>query len=256
MIKEDKGNMKDKDSIEVVGRAYTEFAERMKNWPNKYDIGRQTSKLLSDYALLSRIDLRGKKVLNVGISEPDDEVYFANIAKEWHALDINEEIILAASKLASEALPPHLYAKLKFIVGDATALDFDDESYDVVVSFSTIDHIPGEENRKKAIDEMCRVLKRGGHLIVTVPNKWDVIYSHHSNKLQREGKAIFGYEYQFSPLELRKMIISNGLEILDFASTSFNPLSYFDQLLRKLKLHKLKIYFGTRLGFLARKPEY
>jgi len=96
----------------------------------------------------------------------------------------------------------------------------------------------------------------GGYLVVTVPNKWDFYYSYHSNKVQRKGKAIFGYEYQFSPLELRKMITSNGLEILDCASTSFNPLFYPDQLLRKLKLHKLKIYFGTRFGFLAWKPEH
>ena len=235
---------------------YNELSKRRENWPNKYDIGLQQSKMLCDYALLSKANVLGKKVLNMGCSEPVDEVYWVNLVKEWHALDINEAAIQVAQKLASEALPAHLYAKLKFIVGDATALDFDDESYDVVVSFSAIDHIPKEENRKKAIDEMCRVLKRGGHLIVTVPNKWDVIYSHHSNKLQREGKAIFGYEYQFSPLELRKIITSNGLEILDCASTSFNPLCYSDRLLRKFKLHKLKIYFGTRFGFLAWKPEH
>ena len=100
---------------------------------------------------------------------------------------------------------------------------------------------------------MCRVLKRGGYLIVTIPNKWDFYYSYHSNKLQREGKAIFGYEYQFSPLELKKMLTSNGLRIIDCASTAFNPLSYFDRLLRKFRLAKLKIYFGTRFGYLAQK---
>jgi SAM-dependent methyltransferase len=50
----------------------------------------------------------------------------------------------------------------------------------MVVSFSAIDHIPGKENRAKAVSEMCRVL-RGGYLIITVPNKWDFYYSYHSN---------------------------------------------------------------------------
>ncbi len=236
-----------------VEKAYTEFAKRCQNWPNKYDIIRQTGKMLSDYDLLSRVDLVGKKILNIGCSEPDDEVYFVNLVKEWHTIDINEAIVRTARKLAAEVLPQHLYSKLKFIVGDATKLDLKDGYYDVVVSFSTIDHIPGKENRMKAINEMCRVLKTGGYLIVTVPNRWDVIYSYRSNKLQREGKAIFGYEYQFSPLELKKMLTSNGLKMIDCASTAFNPYSYFDRILRKLKLHKIKIYFGTRFGFLAQK---
>jgi len=147
---------------EGVQKAYNELSKRRENWPNKYDIWLQQSKMLSDYALLSKANVLGKKVLNIGCSEPVDEVYWVNLVKEWHALDINETIIQAASKLASETLPTHLYAKLKFIVGDATALDFDDESYDVVVSFSTIDHILGKGNRMKAISEMCRVLKREG----------------------------------------------------------------------------------------------
>ena len=199
------------------------------------------------------MNLLGKKVLNIGCSEPVDEVFWVNLVEEWTAVDINETAIEVAKKLASEALPPQLYSKLKFIVGDATKLPLEDEYYDVVVSFSTIDHIPGKESRMKAISEMCRVLKRGGYLVVTVPNRWDFYYSYYSNKLQREGKAIFGYEYQFSPLELKRMLTVNGLKIVDCASTAFNPYSYFDRLLRKLGLAKLKIYFGTRFGYLARK---
>lgn len=241
-----------KDTVE---RAFTALAHKRQNWPNKYDIGLQLSKMLSDYSLLGKINLLNKKVLNVGCSEPLDEIFWANLVGEWHALDINEAAIEVARKMASEALPQNLYNKMKFIVGDATNLELEDGYYDVVVSFSAIDHIPGKENRAKAISEMCRVLKQGGYLVVTVPNKWDIYYSFKSKKLQREGKAVFGYEYQFSPLELKKMIKSNGLEILDCASTSFNPLFYFDRLLRKLKLDKLKIYFGTRFGFLAWKPD-
>jgi ubiquinone/menaquinone biosynthesis C-methylase UbiE len=244
---------KNKEVRELVQKSYTELAKKRQNWPNKYNIDLQLSKMFSDYALLSRIDLLGKKVLNIGCSEPVDEVFWVNLVDEWHALDINEAAIEVARKLASDALPSKLYLRLRFIVGDATQLDLEDEWYDVVVSFSTIDHIFGQENRMKAVSEMCRVLKKRGYLVVTVPNKWDLYYSYHSNKLQREGKAAFGYEYQFSPLELKRMLTSNGLEIVSVASTAFNPYSYFDQLLLKLGLAKLKIYFGARFGYLAQK---
>lgn len=71
--------------------------------------------------------------------------------------------------------------------------------------------------------------------------------------MRKEGNVMFGYEYQFSPLELKQMPTSNGIKIIDCASTAFNPRSCFDRLLTKLKLHKVKIYFSTKSGFLARK---
>lgn len=242
------------DTIELVKRKYTELARKRQDWPNKYDIGLQCAKMLSDYALLARAEPKGKSILNVGCSEPVDEVFWIQVVAEWHALDINEEIIRVARHLAESALPPSLFGKLRFIVGDATKLGLRDELYDIVVSFSTIDHIPGHDNRYRAISEMVRVLKPGGYLVITVPNKWDLYYSYRSNLAQRRGTAVFGYEYQFSPIELRRMLISTGLRIIDCASTAFNPYSYFDSLLRKLGLAKAKIYFGTRFGFLAQKP--
>ncbi len=240
-----------KELKESVKEAYTEFAKNCQNWPNKYNIGRQIAKMLSDYTLLSKVELINKKILNIGCSEPVDEVYWVNLVKEWHAIDINEAIVQTARKSAAEVLSHRSYSKLKFIVADVTKLSLENEYYDVVVSFSTIDHIPGKENRIRAISEMCRVLKKRGYIVITVPNRWDIRYSYYSNKLQREGKAIFGYEYQFSPLELKKMLTSNGLRIVDCASTAFNPYSYFDRLLRKLRVPK--VYFGTRFGYLGQK---
>jgi len=248
-------NDSEQQKKKAVQEAYSELAKKRKNWPNKYDINLQLSKMLCDYALLKKVNLLDKKVLNIGCSEPVDECFWVNLVKEWHALDINESAVKVADELAFKTLSLQLYSKLRFIVGDAIKLNMPDGYYDVVVSFSSIDHIPGKENRARAINEMCRVLKPGGYLVVTVPNRWDCYYSYRSNKLQREGKAIFGYEYQFSPLELKQLLKINGLKILDCASTSFNPCSYFDRLLRKLKLAKMNIYFGTRFGFLAQKHQ-
>ncbi|MEM3433400.1 MAG: methyltransferase domain-containing protein [Candidatus Methanomethyliaceae archaeon] len=236
-----------------VKGAYDELSKNLPNWAYKYDIGYQLYKMLCDYRLLGKIDLRNKRVLNIGCYEPIDETYWVHLVGEWHALDINERVIRTARRMVEEVLPSRLLSKLSFIVGDATALPIQSGSYDVVVAFSTIDHIPGREERAKAIREISRVLKQGGVFVITVPNRWDLYYSYRSNKAQREGKAPFGYEYQFSPLELRKMLIAEGFRIVDCASTSFNPHSYFDRFLRRLGLARLKIYFGTRFGYLAQK---
>ncbi len=50
---------------------------------------------------------------------------------------------------------------------DATELPFEDNKFDVVVSFETIEHI---ENYKKFINELKRVLKANGQLILSTPN--------------------------------------------------------------------------------------
>lgn len=245
--------MLEKEEIKIVHKAYNDLAKKRQNWPNKYDINLHISKMLCDYTLLSKINLLNKKVLNIGCSEPVDEVFYVNLVKEWHALDINESAIKVAKKMALETLSQKLYSRLKFIVGDVTHLELEDEYYDVVTSFSTIDHIPGKGNRMNAIKEMYRVLKLGGYLVITVPNKWDIRYSYVSNKLQREGKAIFGYEYQFSPIELKKMLKSCGLEVIYCSSRNFNPYSYFDRFFKKLKLQNIIIYFGARFGYLCKK---
>jgi len=237
-----------------VQSAYAELAKRRADWPNKYDITfLQTAKVLSDYALLGRIDLRGKSVLNVGGSEPVDEIFWVNRIDKWCLLDINQAAIQVARELCEKALPSELYQKLTFVQGDATCLGFGSDTFDIVVSFSAIDHIPTKEGRESAVREMCRVTKPGGCLVITVPNRWDVWYTFHSRKQQRSGKAIFGYEYQFSPLELRRMLMSNGCTIVYVASTNYNPLSHIDRLLRKVGLGKVLLYLGTRFGYLAQK---
>ena len=54
-----------------------------------------------------------------------------------------------------------------FVQGNAEELPFASESFDVVVSCETIEHVPGVE---KAIAEMFRVTRPSGRLFLTTPN--------------------------------------------------------------------------------------
>ena len=56
--------------------------------------------------------------------------------------------------------------RVELHTGDMTALPFEDNSFDVVVSSLAIHNISGRAGREKAIDEAVRVLRPGGRLMI------------------------------------------------------------------------------------------
>lgn len=59
------------------------------------------------------------------------------------------------------------FPTMTWITGDIRAMEFADESFDMVVSWGVIEHL--EEGPHKAWAEFFRVLKKGGFIFVTVP---------------------------------------------------------------------------------------
>ncbi|MFQ5876384.1 MAG: class I SAM-dependent methyltransferase [Acidobacteriota bacterium] len=211
------------------------------------------TKALVDWDLLEDIDLGTKDVLNVGCFEPIDEIHYARRVRSWTAIDVNPEAIAMARRIVDRELGPRLRERLRFRVEDATRLSFPDASFDVAVSFSAIEHIPAAPRRRAAMREMARVLRPGGHMIVTVPNRYSTFLLAHLRNLKRGSD--YGYSYLYGPLELKRDMRSAGLRILRFSSEwrallvmpSFMPKPFRDLLFPL-------VYFGERIGCLARKP--
>jgi SAM-dependent methyltransferase len=76
----------------------------------------------------------------------------ANLA----GIDLLEHEIESARSLAPS---------VDFRVADATALPFDDRSFDLVTAFTTFSSMRTDETRKAAAAEIRRVLRRGGALL-------------------------------------------------------------------------------------------
>lgn len=57
---------------------------------------------------------------------------------------------------------------VKFVCGDATQLPFADALFDAVTMFDVLEHIPDDQT---AITEALRVLKPGGYLLISTPDK-------------------------------------------------------------------------------------
>ena len=57
---------------------------------------------------------------------------------------------------------------VQFIPADATALPFEDNTFDLVTMFDLLEHVPDD---RAAASEAARVLKPGGYLMVTTPRE-------------------------------------------------------------------------------------
>lgn len=82
-------------------------------------------------------------------------------AAEVEGVDIDAESVRLANR-------DYAGPGVSFRVGDVLRLPFPDESFDVVVTFETIEHVP---DGSQWLREAARVLKPGGRLIVSTPNR-------------------------------------------------------------------------------------
>jgi SAM-dependent methyltransferase len=239
-------------------KARREFAEEDPRDRHTY----LTSKLRSDYVLLDRVGATDKRVLNVGCSFPVDELFFARKVRSWVSVDISPASLELAASVVRRELHPDLAARLSFQYGDACALPFPDASFDVAVSMSTFDHLPTAEARAKSIAEMARVVVPGGHVVVTVANRWSLVYAAGIRKMMREGTLHYGYAYLFSPRELLGLLHAAGLEPVAFASSIAAPQVWLPGYPLWVRLPAraafaalgLAGYLGRRVGYACRKP--
>jgi ubiquinone/menaquinone biosynthesis C-methylase UbiE len=114
------------------------------------------------YFLVNQIELSGKKVLDIASGEGYGSNILARYAEKVIGVDISLEAI-------EHAKNKYLLNNLEFIQGDATDIPLPSQSIDVAVSFETIEHI---ENHNKMMEEIKRILKPAGILIISSPDKY------------------------------------------------------------------------------------
>ena len=68
------------------------------------------------------------------------------------------------------------FPNARFEFGDMVDLDLPDSSYDMVFSIASFHHIPGRKLRRRTVNEMHRVLRSDGVLILTVWNLFQLKY--------------------------------------------------------------------------------
>lgn len=105
----------------------------------------------------------GKSVLDASCGAGYGSAILAKDAKSVDGLDISEETIAYAKE-------NYRADNIHYTCGSIASLPFADASFDVYVSFETLEHVD-EKTQKAFLQEALRVLKADGILIVSTPNK-------------------------------------------------------------------------------------
>lgn len=116
----------------------------------RFEVTRDT--IISDFA---KHKLFGKEILELGCSSGDRTKLFYDVGQVT-AVDIINKISLQKKK------------KFNLFLADATALPFQDESFDGVLSFDVVEHILDDQH---FMSEAFRVCKKGGFVVVGTPNR-------------------------------------------------------------------------------------
>ena len=135
---------------------YDSIATRFDAVMNPYDLQRRLEIVFD--GLLGREDLGGRRLLDVGCGTG----FFTAAAERRGASVTSLDIGVALLRQV------RLKAASDLVAGDACALPFHDASFDVVVSSECIEHTI---DPLRAAAEICRVVKPGGLVVITVPNQ-------------------------------------------------------------------------------------
>ncbi|UJW76413.1 class I SAM-dependent methyltransferase [Rhizobium sp. SL42] len=117
----------------------------------------------SGYRVVSRSDLEGKRVLEIGPGAVEHIQHWAGRPSHWTNYDIRADLLEVAGKRIDEAGVPHDDVLAN---PDAKKLPFADNSFDAVFTFYALEHIhPLDEH----LAEIERVLRPGGQLVGAIP---------------------------------------------------------------------------------------
>jgi ubiquinone/menaquinone biosynthesis C-methylase UbiE len=113
--------------------------------------------------------LRGDRLLDVGCGNGAYTTVLGRDFREVHAIDVEPQRIERFRETV--AADP----KFSVTVGSAEALDFADDSFDVVTAIEVLEHIVDLE---RALAEIRRVVRPGGAFLVSCPNRLFPLETH------------------------------------------------------------------------------
>ena len=200
------------------------------NWTGErletFIISRDTVEHLHRYTTALEY-IKNKVVLDLACGEGYGSNLMSKVASYVYSVDIDDDTIKAARI-------KYKNKKIKFLTGSASLIPVDSNKIDVVVSYETIEH---HNKHNEMLNEIKRVLKKNGLLIISTPDK--LFYSDTRN-----------YKNEFHVKELYKnefkdLISNNFINVQLITQTYFKGCSVLEDENEK---HNLELLSGDFLN--------
>jgi ubiquinone/menaquinone biosynthesis C-methylase UbiE len=194
---------------------YNTIAKDFDSIMNMYDLNRRIEVIFDDF--LSKDDLKGKTMLDGGCGTGFFSKHAVKRGADVTAVDIAESLV----EITKRKVPG-----MNGITASILELPFLNNQFDYVFSSDVIEHTP---NPYIATLELIRVLKPGGKLCITVPNRsfwyFSVLIA---NALKL--RNYHGYENWVPYRKYKKFLEKNGIKIHMYKGVHlfpfvFNPLN-------------------------------
>ena len=119
-------------------------------------------------------NLKNKVILEAGCGSSETLVKMAGKAKKVVGIDISPNSI----RMSKKNFEMHKTPKNKYslVLGDITKMKFKDNTFDVVFNAGVIEHFDDDKINNKPVEEMIRVTKKGGKVVILVPSVYSLFY--------------------------------------------------------------------------------
>lgn len=219
-----------------------------KGWRNELQAGKeQRGNLRTNLDFLEQIDVfkPDDKILEIGCGIGSVVAELAGKGHDVIGTDISREAI---------AYGLEKFGDIRLEVQPAEALPYDDEAFDVVLSFDLFEHIAKIDLH---VSEVNRVLRTGGHYLFQTPNKYsNAIFEtlfHRTLKWRRMHPSLH------SPRQLRRRLAPHGFKmrfvkmdpINEFTIKKLKKLGPLGYIIRHINFRRMPMALQTNMYVMA-----
>ena len=178
---------------------------RLEHWESFWQEKQQVEEVYSNADrilrnILAVTDVRGKRILEIGAGTGRDSFPLSERGAEIVQLDYSQQSLRILKNLAQQQNIDAL-----IVGGDAFALPFRDGTFDIVFHQGLLEHFH-KLQADALLQENVRVLKKGGYLLVDVPQRFHA-YTLAKHALMAVNRWFAGWERSFSIHELRQVLM-------------------------------------------------
>jgi SAM-dependent methyltransferase len=187
---------------QVYAEVYSELFNSLPDHPQKTAIGARPDRIAKQIKLLKPLMGRGQVYLEIGCGDALLAFALSGIARQVLGLDITDALVdfLAAP------------ANFRFVKTDGVEIPLADDSVDLAHSDQLMEHLHVEDAEAQ-LQEIHRVLRRGGHYVCTTPS---AVTGPHDISVFFDEVATGMHMCEYDYRSLRALMLQAGFRQVEF----------------------------------------